>query len=108
MSGALSQIALGANAKQQAICFAVCLAAGIAAGTFGLLYLRRGTRAEKILLDLFATLCIAGGFILCTEFVLGGKPELYGLAAYALGAAALPLAVTAARRAQKKREKHKK
>ncbi len=96
-------IALGANAKAQAICFALCFAAGLVAGVPALLYLRRASAAERILTDLFATLVIAGGLILCAEFILDGKCELYAALAYAAGCASVPLTICALRRAKRRR-----
>jgi len=82
---------LGANAKVQAVRFALCLALGLAAGIIALLYLRKAAPAERALTDFFATVCIGGLFIVCVEFFLDGKPELYGFVAYGLGTAAVPL-----------------
>ena len=82
---------LGANAKTQAIRFGLCLALGLAAGIIALLYLRKARPVERALTDMFATLCIGGLFIVCLEFFLDGKPELYGFAAYAMGCASIPL-----------------
>ncbi len=88
---------LGARASSQAAAFGLCLAAGLVAGVVALLYLRRSSAPERILLDLFATLVIGAGAVCCTEFFLGGKPELYGIVAYLCGAAALPSVVRAVR-----------
>ncbi|MCM1306319.1 MAG: hypothetical protein NC037_04925 [Bacteroides sp.] len=82
---------LGANAKVQAIRFALCLALGIASGIVALLYLRKARPVERALTDFFATVCIGALFIVCVEFFLDGKFELYGLAAYALGVIPIPL-----------------
>ncbi len=84
---------LGANVKEQGICFLICLAVGLAVGIFALLYLRKARPLERALTDFFATVCIAAAFIVCVEFVLGGKPELYALTAYLLGVAVLPTSV---------------
>lgn len=83
-------INLGANAKSQAICFGFCLLAGLVSGIFALLYFRKSSVAERILTDAFATILIAGVFLLCVEFVLDGKIELYGAISYALGVCFIP------------------
>ena len=101
---------LGANAGTQAVRFALCLAAGLLAGVVALLYLRRARPLERALTDLFATVCIGALFVLCVEFILNGKIELYGIVAYLLGTAAIPIAVRkirsvlSARRERKKSE----
>ena len=82
---------LGANARVQAIRFALCLALGLAAGIIALLYLRKARPVERALTDFFATVCIGGLFIVCLEFFLDGKFELYGLAAFVLGIVPIPL-----------------
>ena len=82
---------LGANAKVQAVRFALCLALGLAAGIIALLYLRKARPVERALTDFFATVCIGGLFIVCLEFFLDGKFELYGLAAFVLGIVPIPL-----------------
>lgn len=82
---------LGANAKVQLVRFALCLALGLVAGVFALLYLRRARPAERALADFFATVCIGGLFAVCVEFFLDGKFELYGLLAFILGALPFPL-----------------
>lgn len=91
-------ISIGAQAGAQAIDAALCLVAGFAAGVFALLYLRRAGAFERALCDLFATLALAAGAVLATEFILDGKPELYGIVAYILGASVLPLIARAIRR----------
>lgn len=91
----LIAISLGARAEAQAAAFGLCFAAGIAAGIFALLYFRRSNFAERVLSDLFATLALAAGAVLCAEFFLDGKPELYGIAAYLAGASVLPIAYKA-------------
>lgn len=94
MTSLLSEtLHLGANAEVQAVRFALCLVAGLAAGVVALLYLRKTRPVERALTDLFATVCIGALFLLCVEFVLDGKFELYGIVAYLLGTAALPAAV---------------
>lgn len=99
----MNGLQLGANVKVQGVCFLLCLAAGLCAGVFALLYLRKAGALERALADLFATLCIGGVFLVCVEFILDGKPELYGLCAYILGVCVLPLMVKKikARRAKK-------
>lgn len=98
-------LSVGANAAEQAIKFALCLAAGVVAGTAALLYLRKASFAERFLTDLFATLCLGGGFVVCVEFILGGKPELFGAIAYSLGAALLPTVVAKVKKVLRKRRK---
>ena len=83
-------ISLGANAKSQALKFAICLAAGVVLGVVALLYFRRSSKAETFVTDLFATLVLGGGYIGCLEFVFDGKFEPYGLVAYLVGTSALP------------------
>lgn len=82
---------LGANAKAQAIRFALCLALGLAAGIVALLYLRKARPVERALTDFFATVCIGALFVVCVEFFMDGKFELYGFLAYALGVVPIPL-----------------
>lgn len=82
---------LGANAKVQAIRFALCLALGLASGIIALLYLRKARPVERALTDFFATVCIGGLFIVCLEFFLDGKFELYGLTAFVLGILPIPI-----------------
>lgn len=86
-----STVSLGANAHVQAVRFALCFALGIAAGTVALLYLRKASPLERALTDFFATACIAMLFLVCVEFFLNGKPELYGAIAYVAGVIVLPL-----------------
>ena len=81
---------LGANAKVQLVRFALCLALGLAAGVIALLYLRKARPFERVITDLFATLFIGGLFIICIEFFLDGKIELYGAIAYLAGTAGVP------------------
>ncbi len=83
-------INLGANAKSQAIGFSLCLLAGFISGIFALMYFRKSGVAERILTDAFATVCIFGAFLVCVEFVLDGKIELYGAIAYVLGVTIIP------------------
>ena len=96
---------LGANAAEQAACFGLCLAVGLAAGVFALLYLRKAKPVERDLTDFFATVCLALGYVACMQFFLSGKPEPYGLLAYALGASVLPTAVFKLRKLWAKRSK---
>ncbi|MBQ3755262.1 MAG: hypothetical protein II867_03795 [Clostridia bacterium] len=103
-----TQLNLAANAKSQAINFAICLAVGIVAGVATLLYFRRSSTAEMFLTDLFATLVLGGGYIACLELVFGGKFELYGLAGYLFGTAIIPAAYKLAIRAIAKKQKEKK
>ncbi len=98
----IAEIWLGARAGEQAAAFGLCFAAGLVAGIVGLLYLRRSSASERILCDLFATLAIGAGALACCEFFLGGKPELYGVVAYALGASVLPLLVRKISRRKKR------
>lgn len=97
---------LGANAKVQLVRFLLCLAAGLAAGVIALLYLRKARPFERALTDLFATLCIGGIFILCVEFFLDGKIELYGMVAYLIGTASIPLIFRKIKSAMEKRRKN--
>lgn len=90
----ISAIYLGANAKSQAVCFSLCLLAGLVSGVFALLYFRKSSVAERILTDAIATILIAGVFLLCVEFVLDGKIELYGAISYALGVCFIPYVYT--------------
>lgn len=91
MTSLLSQtLSLGANAETQAIRFALCLAAGLASGVVALLYLRKARPVERALTDFFATVCIGGIFVVCVEFILDGKLELYGAAAFFIGVAVIP------------------
>lgn len=95
---------LGANARVQAIRFALCLAVGLIGGIVALLYLRKARPVERALTDFFATVVIGALFIVCVEFFLDGKFELYGLAAFALGVVPIPLLAhkISARRKSKK------
>ena len=95
---------LGANAKTQAICFALCVATGLVAGVFALLYTRKAGFFERALTDLFATAAICAGFVCCVEFFMQGKASAYGVCAYVLGVTALPLLLSKIR---KKRRKNK-
>lgn len=99
-------VSLGARAGQQAAAFGLCFATGLVAGIFALLYLRRAGFWERLLSDLFASAALAAGAMICCEFFLGGKPELYGIVAYLAGASVLPLIVKTARKVRdaKKRE----
>ena len=51
----------------------------------------RARPVERALTDFFATVCIGGLFIVCVEFFLDGKFELYGFVAYVLGVLPIPL-----------------
>ena len=81
---------IAANVKIQAEKFAICFAIGIAFGAIALLYFRRSSRSETFVTDLFATLAVGAGFIICYLFILASKFELYALVAYLLGAAVVP------------------
>ena len=85
-----TELQLGANAKLQAVKFALSLVVGLAAGVVALLYFRKSGKAERLVTDLFATLCLGGGYILCLELFFGGKFELYGIFAYFVGACVVP------------------
>lgn len=99
-------IYLGANAQNQAICFAFCLLAGLAGGLFALLYLRKAKPLERALTDFFATVCIAGVFIACVEWIMQGKILLYGVFAFGLGVFFPPFLFSKIKtRVRKKREK---
>ncbi|MDE5601934.1 MAG: hypothetical protein K2J16_05495 [Clostridia bacterium] len=109
MTSLLSQtFNLGANAGTQAVRFALCLAVGLAAGVIALLYLRKANPVERALTDLFATVCIGALFVLCVEFILNGKIELYGIVAYLLGTAAIPIAIRKMRSLLRLRREKKK
>lgn len=82
---------LGANASAQAISFALCFAIGLAGGVAALLYLRKARPFERALTDFVATLIIGALFVISIEFVLNGKFELYGAAAFVLGTLLIPL-----------------
>lgn len=82
---------LGANASAQAISFALCFAIGLAGGVVALLYLRKARPLERALTDLVATVVIGALFVISIEFVLNGKFELYGAAAFVLGTLIFPL-----------------
>ena len=98
---------LGANATVQLVRFALCLALGLAAGVIALLYLRKAQPFERAMTDLFATLCIGGLFIICIEFFLDGKIELYGAIAFAAGTASIPTAFKTISAVIRKRRKNK-
>lgn len=99
---------LGANAKEQAVRFALCLAVGLAAGVIALLYLRKARPFERALTDFFATVCIGALFIVCLEFFLDGKPELYGICAYAISTLAVPFCARKLISLKKRRSEDKK
>ena len=101
---ATQELSLAANAKSQAINFAICLAVGFFAGGFALLYFRRSSAAETFLTDLFATLVIGGGYIACLELVFGGKFEMYGLVGYLFGTVIIPCIFKAAKKYSKKKK----
>lgn len=84
------QISLGANAKAQAICFALCFAIGLIAGVFALLYFKKSRFFERALTDFFATCAIGLGLFCCIEFFMQGYAALYGICAYFLGVCTLP------------------
>ena len=98
---------LGANAKAQAICFALCLAAGLVGGIFALLFLRKANPIERALTDLFACALIGGAFYLTVEFIMQGDLSLYGTAAFLIGTAALPFSVFKLKNTLKKRKRDK-
>ena len=95
---------LGANAKVQAVRFALSFAVGLAAGIVALLYFRKSSKAERFVTDLFATLCLGSGYIFCLEVLFGGKFELYLFVAYVLGACVIPIVFSAAKRLIEKRK----
>lgn len=96
---------LGANAKTQAICFAFCLLAGLAGGLFALLYLRKSKPLERALTDLFATVCIGGIFIVCTEWIMQGKIQLYGVFAFFAGVSTPPFLFSKIKKRLRKKKK---
>lgn len=98
---------LGANAKAQAICFALCLVAGLVGGIFALLFLRKANPIERALTDLFACALIGGAFYLTVEFIMQGDISLYGTAAFLIGTAALPFSVFKLKKILKKRKSDK-
>lgn len=81
---------IGANALSQLYRFALCLLLGIGSGVFALLYFRKASFFERMLTDFFATVCIGGAFILCIEFALSGKFEIYGAMGFLMGCLAIP------------------
>lgn len=102
----LCAIYLGANAPMQLKGLGLCFATGLGFGLIALLYLRKAGKLERALTDLFATLALGAGFLMCAELFLGGVPELYGLVGYLAGTAALPLiAATVRKRLSKRKEK---
>ncbi len=98
---------LGANAKAQAICFALCLVAGLVGGIFALLFLRKANPIERALTDLFACALIGGAFYLTVEFIMQGDISLYGTAAFLIGTAVLPFSVFKLKKTLKKRKSDK-
>lgn len=98
---------LGANAKAQAICFALCLAAGLVGGVFALLFLRKANPVERALTDLFACALIGGAFYLTVEFIMQGDLSLYGTAAFLLGTAIIPFSVFKLKKTLKRRKRDK-
>lgn len=98
---------LGANAKAQAICFALCLAAGLVGGIFALLFLRKANPIERALTDLFACALIGGAFYLTVEFIMQGDLSLYGTAAFLIGTTILPFSVFKLKKTLKKRKSNK-
>ncbi len=105
MTAGLLALSVGANAASQAVRFSLCLLAGIASGAVALLYFRKARPLERALTDFFATVVIGGIFIICIEFFLNGKPELYGAAAFLAGTALVPTVFLKIRAAYRKRHK---
>lgn len=101
-------IYLGANAKAQAICFALCFLVGLASGIIALLYFRKANPLERALTDFVATVLIGGAFLVCVEFFLDGKAELYGAIAFALGATVIPVVYRKIKRFAEFRRKKRK
>lgn len=99
---------LGANVKAQAICFALCFAIGLAGGVFALLFLRKANPLERALTDIFGSVLITGAFFCAFYFVMQGEPTLYGIAAFILGVALVPLCVRKMRKALRKKRENKK
>jgi|GEM_PF-5277163 len=83
---------VGANWKIQAVKFALAFAVGVALGLPALLYFRHSNKAERFVTDLFATMCIGGGYALVLEVLFGGSFEVYGIVAYLFGVSVLPCA----------------
>ncbi len=103
---------LGANAKAQAICFALCFSIGLASGVFALLFLRKANPVERALTDFFACALIGGAFAVAAEIVMKGKISLYGTVAFLAGTAVIPLLfrrlrASIAKRRQKREEQRK-
>ncbi len=98
-----SGIYLGASAKAQGICFALCFVVGLGGGVIALLYYNKNNGIERIIIDLIATLMIGGLYILCQEFFMDGKFEIYSLVAYSLGTLIIPLIVRAIKNYKKRK-----
>ncbi len=90
-----SGIYLGASAKAQGISFALCFIVGLGGGIIALLYYNKNSGIERIIIDLIATLMIGGLYIVCQEFFMDGKFEIYSLVAYMVGTIIIPLIVRA-------------
>ncbi len=100
-------ITLGANAQSQGIAFVIMLAIGFASGVVALAYFTKSRPFERILIDFVSTIAIGGIFILSTEFIMGGKIEIYSILAYALGVPIIP-AIYKRLRAKRRKEKQQK
>ncbi len=100
----MTSLYLGANAKTQAICFALCFACGLAGGVFALLYTKKSRFFEKMLVDFFTTVVIGAGLICCVEFFMQGSPAPYGVAGYALGVFLPPFVLFRVRKHRKNDE----
>ena len=99
---------IAANVKNQAEKFGICLSIGLAFGVFALLYFRRSSWAETFVTDLFATLAVGAGFVICHQLVFVGKFELYALLAYSVGVAVIPILFRVAKKLIAKRKQAQK
>ncbi len=100
-------ITLGANAQAQFIAFVTMLAIGLAGGVIVLAYFTKSRPFERILIDFVATIVIGGIYLLSTEFIMGGKIEIYSTLAYVLGVPIIP-AIYKRLRAKRRKEKQDK
>ncbi len=82
---------LGANAKEQAIIFALCFCAGLVGGIISLLFLRKARPVERAFTCFFACVGIACAFVATVEFIMQGKILFYGTIGYAIGVFVPPI-----------------
>lgn len=97
---------LGANAKEEAICFALCFVLGIGAGIIALLFLRKARPMERALTDFVACIGITGVFLCAVEYVMDGRVRAYGAIAFTLGTAILPFTLSRIRKRVRKTKKN--